>query len=247
MNEHLKTQFLTTQWTLIPGADGTASEDPGEVLIRFCEDYRYPVYAFIRKQCGNAEEARDLTQGFFAFLIEKKIYRRATPERGRFRTFLLAAVKNYLLNVHRDANCQKRGGGKFHLSIDAKEAEAQCANVPSNLTPDLLYDRKWANAVFDRVWQLLESEYEKIHQHDRFEALRPSWMSAEDSMPYAELGTLLGLSEGGVKTAVLRLRSRFTKLFRVTVAQLVENPNTVDDEIRYLIQVMASPDPVWCN
>ena len=242
MDEHLKTQFLTTQWTVILGTDGDYSEEPAEALIRLCENYRYPVYSFIRKQCGDAEEARDLTQGFFAFLIEKKIYRQATPERGRFRTFILSAVKNYLANERRNANRQKRGGSHQHLSIDAELAEAQYASEPSSLTPDLIYDRKWANAIFDRVWQLLEKEYEQMHQRDRFEALRSSWMTPEDSLPYAELGSALGLSEGGVKTAVFRLRNRFRKLFRATVAQLVENPNSVDDEIRYLMQVMGSTE-----
>ena len=239
MEEHLKTQFLTTQWTQILGEAGESSDQPATVLVKLCENYRYPVYAFIRKSCGNAEEARDLTQGFFEFLIEKKIYQKANPERGRFRTFLLASVKNYLSNQRRDASRLKRDGEYDHIPIDA---EAQYANEPGHLSPDLLYDRKWANAIFDRVWQLLESEYDQIHQRERFEILRSSWMAPEEALPYSELGTLLGLSEGGVKSAVFRMRSRFRKLFRASVAQLVENPNAVDDEIHYLMQVMGTTD-----
>jgi RNA polymerase sigma-70 factor (ECF subfamily) len=242
MAEHLKTQFLTTQWTQILGSGGSETDRPTEALVRLCESYRYPIYAFIRKRCGNVEEARDLTQGFFAFLIEKKIYRSATPERGRFRTFLLAAVKNYLSNTARDANREKRGGDKTHLQIDAEAAEAQFTSELTNVTPDTLFDREWANAVFDRVWELLQSEYEHLQQRDRFEALRSSWMASEDSLPYAELAEQLGISVAGVKSAVFRMRRRFRELFRATVAQLVENPNAVDEEIRYLTEVMAHSD-----
>ncbi|MFT4637750.1 MAG: RNA polymerase sigma factor (sigma-70 family) [Verrucomicrobiales bacterium] len=243
MGEHLKTQFPTTQWTQILGSDEGSSDQPAKALVRLCENYRYPVFAFIRKSCRNAEEAHDLTQGFFAFLIEKQIYRSADPERGRFRTFLLASVKNYLSNEHRKANRQKRGGGACHISIDIASAEAQYVSEFSDVTPDMLYDRKWANAVFDHVWQILESEYEQIHQLEKFEMLSSSLMAPEESLPNAELASKLGLSEAGFKSAVHRMRSRFRKLFRATVAQLVENPNAVDEEIRYLMQVMVFTDP----
>ena len=241
MPEHLETKFLTTPWTLILGSNdtGKASERPTRALIKLCENYRYPVYAFIRQRCGNADRARDLCQGFFAFLIEKKIYRNASPERGKFRTFLLTSVKNYLTNEHRDANAQKRGGAAEHLSIDAEEAEAQFGAELSEATPEALFDREWANAVFDRVWSMLQAEYDEINQADRFEALRSSLMEPEDSLPYVELASQLGLSEGGVKSAVFRLRGRFRELFRRTVAQLVENPNAVDEEIAYLMKVIS--------
>ena len=243
MAEHLESQFLTTPWTLILGTENRTipgADQPSQTQVRLCENYRYPVYAFIRKRCGDAEKARDLSQEFFAMVIEKKIYRKADPDRGRFRTFLLASVKNFLHDDYNAAQRLKRGGGKVHVSIDVMEAEQhyQLASFGEN-TAERLFDREWAVAVFDRTWGRVREEFEQAGQLDRFEALRSNLMEEEESIPYAEIANRLGLEVAGVKSAAFRLRGRFREIFREVVAQLVENPNAVDDEISYLIELMG--------
>ena len=247
MPEHLESQFLSTPWTLILGSIDQTSPDsdkPSPAQVRLCENYRYPVYAFIRKRYGDAEKARDLTQQFFAMMIEKKIYRKADPDRGRFRTFLLASVKNFLNNEIDAANTLKRGGKQVHISIDLLEAEQhyQLASYGTN-SAERLFDREWAVAVFDRTWCQLREEFVAAGQVDRFDALRANLMEEESAIPYAEIAAQLGLEIAGVKSAAFRLRARFREIFREIVAQLVENPNAVDDEISYLIELMADISP----
>jgi len=243
MAEHLESQFLTTPWTLILGSKGQSvagADQPSQTQVRLCENYRYPVYAFIRKRCGDAEKARDLSQEFFAMVIEKKIYRKADPDRGRFRTFLLASVKNFLNDSYHAANRLKRGGGKVHVSIDLMEAEQhyQLASFGGN-NAEQLFDREWAVAVFDRTWNALREEYHRVGQLDRFEALRANLMVEDEAIPYAGIAAKLGMEIAGVKSAAFRLRGRFREIFREVVAQIVENPGAVDDEISYLIELMG--------
>lgn len=241
MAEHLETRFLTTPWTLIVGADESASDRATQALVKLCENYRYPVFAFIRARQHNVDDAKDLTQGFFEFLLEKKVYRHASRERGKFRSFLLATLKNYMANEFRFASRQKRGGHQVHLSIDDMDSDSGAAHeIASEASPESLYDREWARTVFDEVWAKLEAEFEMAGMSDRFKALRSSLMMSEGAVPYVALAEQLNLSEAGVKTAAFRMRRRFRELFRETVAKLVENPNQIDEEIAYLISVMAS-------
>ena len=240
MTDKSDPRFHTTQWTLLLGATGESSDSGSEALILLCETYHYPVYAFIRNRCGDPENARDLCQGFFEFLIEKKLYRSADRERGRFRTFLLAAVKNYLNKDYRDANALKRGGGKQTISIDLIEVENHYqAELSSEIAPDAFFDHEWALTVFDQVWNALEDEWRQLDQADRFTALRTYLTNPADSPTYAELAKHLGTTEGAVKAAVFRLKSRFRNIFRQAVSQLVENPADVDEEIRHLIEASS--------
>jgi len=233
-------RFLTTQWTRILGPESADSKNGSQALILLCETYHYPVYAFIRNRCGDAEKARDLSQGFFEFLIEKKLYRSADRERGRFRTFLLAAVKNYLAKDYRDATTLKRGGNERSVSIDLLEVENHYqADLSSDVAPDAFFDHKWAVTVFDQVWTALEDEYHQLEQKERFEALRPCLTDPADAPSYAELAIQLDTSEGAIKAAVFRLKSRFRNIFRQAVSQIVDNPSEVDEEIRYLIEASS--------
>ena len=235
--------FLTTRWTHILESDKSGDESASGALVQLCENYYFPVYCFVKNRCGDAEKARDLTQGFFEVLIETKFYGNADPERGRFRTFLLAAVKNYLIKQHRDSTRKKRGGGACHVSIDFEEAEKSYrSELVAKIPGDELFDHNWAVTIFDRVWEMLRSEYEQAGHLNRFEILRPALTDAGFKVPYAKLATQLDLSENGVKTVVFRMRSRFRELFRATVGQLLDNPGEIDEEIQYLIQA-AAKDP----
>ena len=230
-------RFLTTQWTQILGNNRDDAATREKALVLLCETYHYPVYAFIRNRCGDSEKARDLTQGFFEFLITKEVHRSADRERGRFRTFLLAAVKNFLQKDFRDANTLKRGGNERTVSIDLIEVENHYqAELSTCEPPDSVFDHQWAVTVFDQVWATLKDEYLQVGQADRFKALGSYLTNPADCPPFSELATQLNTTEGAIKAAVFRLKGRFRDLFRLAVSQIVDNPADVDQEIRYLIE-----------
>ena len=230
-------QFLTTQWTQILNSQGAKGDGNSAALVTLCQNYHYPVLLFIRNRCGDPEKAKDLCQGFFEFLVETKFYRKADPERGRFRSFLLTAVKNYLLKEHRKASCQKRGAVNIHFSIEDDDLAGP--ELETNIPADAQFDQQWAITVFKSVWRVLREEYGQLDQLDRFEALRPTIMNPGIAFPYEEVAGQLGMTESGAKSAAFRLKSRFREIFRETVAQLVDHPNEVDAELQYLIEALS--------
>lgn len=235
--------FLTTQWTHILTENGSSSDSISNGLARLCETYHQPIYTFIRHQCRDPERARDLCQGFFEMLIETRFYKKAEREKGRFRTYLLAAVKNYLKDDYRKSQRLKRGGNQIHLSLDLDEAEQSFrGELTAKSNEDAAFDHHWATTVFDQVWAQLRSEYQSANHLDRFEALRPLLTDPSVTTSYADLTDVLNLSENGIKTVVHRMKARFRTLFRDHVGQLVEHPNDIDAEINYLIQCTAQ-DP----
>ncbi len=241
MSDHLQSQFLTTRWTLILN-DGHGSSSTTDALATLCETYHTPVYVFIRNRCGNDDDAQDLTQGFFETLIEKRWYQKARPERGRFRAFLLTAVKNYLINAHRQATTCKRGGEMVRTMLENFEAGERADQDQALLThhpPDAVFDREWAAVIFKRTWSLLRAEYENMGQLDRFKALRATIVNPGAPFPYDEVASQLALSESGAKSAAFRLKTRFRELFRAIVAEVVDHPDEVNQEIEYLIQAMS--------
>ncbi len=231
--------FQTTQWTFVREAADSQAPEFEPALERLCRDYWYPLYAFVRRSGNGPEESRDLTQGFFEHLLSKRAFKQANPNLGRFRSFLLGALKNYLRKTHRDANRLKRGGGMRFSPLEWDDAEGRYANEPADeATPELLFDRNWARTTIQFVAIGLKEEYEAAGLSDRFEALR---FTLEDprAVPYAKIAVRLGLSEAGVKSAVHRLRGRFRELIREAVGQLVDDPRDVDAEIRLLIESLA--------
>lgn len=237
MENDKEARFLTTQWTRILDSRGGVGDAASETLVMLCQNYHYPVSVFIRNRCDDSEQAQDLCQSFFEILIETRLYRRALPERGRFRSFLLTAVKNHLANEHRAATRQKRGASKVHLSLEV--ADLIEPELLSDVPPDALFDRQWAATIFKNVWVRLRTEYEHLDQLNRFEAFRPTIMNPGAAFPYDEVADRLDMTPSGAKSAAFRLKSRFRELFRATVAQSVDNPNEVDAEIDYLIQAMS--------
>lgn len=237
MSNENDSRFLTTQWTRILASDGSSTDSVSSGLTRLCETYHQPVYAFIRHRCHDPEKARDLCQGFFEMLIETGFYKKAEREKGRFRTYLLAAVKNYLNEDYRKSQRLKRGGDKIHLSLDLDEAELGFrGELSSESKNEAAFDHDWAVTVFDQVWLQLRSEYESAGHLDRYTAIHPILVDPSIRTSYADLGSQLGLSENGIKTVVHRMKARFRALFRDHVGRLVEHPGDIDEEISYLIQ-----------
>lgn len=237
---HAGGRFGTTQWSLVVAAQDEASPRAEEALARLCYLYWYPLYAFIRRQGYSADEAQDLTQGFFARFLEKGYLRDVHREKGRFRSFLLVACKHFVAKERDCARALKRGGGQELVPIDREAAEGRYRREPSHdLTPDRLYQRQWALTLLDQVRLRLRAELVASGRADRFDRLKVFLTGDEGSEAYAAAGRDLGLSEGAVKVAVHRLRRRYRKLLRESIAETVNGPAEVDGEIRQLMEALS--------
>ncbi len=230
-------QFQATRWSLVASAGSGTSRSALEEL---CASYWYPLYAFLRRGGSDAQEAADLTQGFFTALIEKDYVADADRERGRFRTFLLAALKNFASKEWAKNRAQKRGGGATVLSLDFESGEERYAREPADsLTPEGMYERRWALLVLDRTGEKLAAWFRKggSDKAERYEALRPL-LSGEGNATYRDVGLRLGMSETAVKVAVHRMRQRYREILRAEIADTVDDPRYVDDEIARLMEAV---------
>ncbi len=233
--------FRTTRWTVVLAAakgEGAASRD---ALGSLCEAYWYPVYAFVRRQGFGAEEARDLTQGYFTRLIEHRGLKNVRPELGRFRSFLLASVRHYLSNERDREQARKRAPEKPLVPLDAQSAEDRYRAEPADtLTPETVFEQKWAMTVFERTRLRLRAEWIGDEKARRFRALSRFLTGDEPAPSYRELASDLDMTEESVKVAVHRLRQRYGELLREEIAQTVNDPADVDDELRYLLSVRTA-------
>jgi RNA polymerase sigma-70 factor (ECF subfamily) len=231
-------QFATTHWSTVLAAGESASPGASEALEKLCRTYWSPVCVFVRRQGYNREQAEDLTQGFFEQLIEKELASRADPEHGRFRNFLLKVLTQFLADKHRRERALKRGGGKPLLPLSRSLAEEPLVSE-TEPSSEMAFARKWALAVLDEVLGLLKHESEGSGRAAVFQALSP-YLQGEQGLPhYAEVARQLGMTESAVKVAVHRMRLRYRELLRAVVAQTVANPAEIDDEIRFLFQVLS--------
>lgn len=223
--------FQTTRWSLVRQANGSVDDAAVQALAALCESYWYPVYAYIRRSGHSAHDAEDLTQGFFARLLEKDTLAHADPAKGRLRNFLLTCVQNYLRNEHQRASAQRRRP-QLLISFDAGWAEQRFAIEPADaLSPDRLYQRRWALTLLEFTLQVLEQEYSADGKRELFAALRPCLGFTKEKAPnYAEIAAQLACSEGAVKTQVFRLRQRWREILFQQVSITLDDPTS--DEIK---------------
>jgi RNA polymerase sigma-70 factor (ECF subfamily) len=218
--------------------DGTVAR---EALASLCSAYWYPLYAFIRRQGSSPHEAEDFTQEFFFRFLERHALGSVHPAAGKFRSFLLACLKNFLANERERANTQRRGGGQPLVSLDGVDAETRYSLEPADQrTPDAIFDRRWAFAILERTVQGLRQEYSTGEKRELFEALQGFLPGGKGSVSRAELAAKRGISIGAIDVAVHRLRQRFGALLREQVAQTVSSEAEVEEEIRYLRSVLES-------
>ena len=233
-------RFSTTHWSLVLSAGGASTPDARAALGGLCEAYWYPVYAYVRRRGYSVEDARDLTQAFFARLLEKNDLRGADPARGRFRSFLLTAVSHFLSNQRDWQSALKRGGGLPTLPLDFASGEERYIKEPSDqLDPERIFERRWAMEVLESALKRLEADYARTGNRRHFEILKPCLTDNSSDVSYRAIGEKLGMSEGAVGVAVHRLRRRFSVALREEVAQIV-SPPLVDDELRYLLRALRA-------
>ena len=233
--------FSTTHWSVVLSAGDGCENIAQRALEQLCQAYWFPLYAYVRRQGNSADDAKDLTQEFFTRFLERGHFALADPERGRFRTFLLTSLKRFLNEEWRKANRQKRGGGRQFVPFDGEDAENRFSAAPrDSLAPDLLYDRRWAEALLERVLGQLKKDYESTGRAAIYTQLQQFLWGRQAELSYAEMGERLGINEGAVKVAVHRLRQRFRELLREAVANTVEKPDQIDDELKHLLGAFAS-------
>jgi DNA-directed RNA polymerase specialized sigma24 family protein len=230
-------QFRTTHWSLVRAAGGAPGHASREALATLCQRYWLPLYIYVRRRWSRADEAQDLTQQFFAQLLEKGSLGVATPVRGRFRSFLLKSVEHFLVHEWEKARAQKRGGGKLPISLDWERA-AGVWEPRETLTPERLYDRQWATTLLEHVLEQVRHEYAAAGNAAVFKVLR-GFIAGGVRGEYSAAAASLGMTEGAVRVAVHRLREKFRTVLRSEIAQTVDDPADVDDEIRWLFQTFA--------
>lgn len=233
--------FHTTRWTRVLAAAGEG-DGAREALAALCTAYWYPLYAYARRRGAGAEDAADLVQGFFARWIEKRDLRAVTPEKGRFRSFLLATFQHHLANARDRELASKRGGGRVVLAIDFADGDERFEREPArSLTPEQEFERAWALEVLAAATERVEREYRSSSRGELFDALRGELAGA--SAPHAEVAERLGTSAGAVKVAAHRLRERFGESLRAIVAETVASPAAVDAEIGALLRALSTRGP----
>ena len=233
-------RFATTHWSMVVSAGGSQSPDARRALATLCENYWFPLYAYVRCRGYDAYEAEDLTQEFFLRLLAKNYLAGVNREKGKFRAFLLASLKHFLANEWDRSRTQKRGSGQVVLSLDALSAESRYRLEPAHeLTPEKLFERRWAITVLDEVLVRLQAEFLALHgEQTAFDRLKQFLTAGREPAGYAEVAVTLGMTEGALKVAVHRLRRRYRELLRDEIAQTVASPEEIDEEIHYLLSCL---------
>jgi RNA polymerase sigma factor (sigma-70 family) len=233
-------RFATTRWSLVLAAGHKTDAGSAEALARLCEMYWYPVYAFIRRQGYRPEEGADLTQEFFARVLEKNYFHDADPARGRFRAFLCASIRHFLSNERDRARTLKRGGSEPPISLDVEAAEGTYRVEPrDDLTPEKLFDRRWALILLERVLVHVRDAHVSAGKGEVFDHLKGFLTGDSTGVPYADIAKALGMNEGAVKVAVHRLRRHFRETLIQEIAETVSDPADIDGEIEYLLNAVS--------
>lgn len=241
-SRHSRAWFATTRWSIVLAAGDRADSCCAEALRSLCETYWYPLYAYTRHRGLSQQDAEDVTQGFLARLLEKDHLGQVTRERGKFRSFLLVSLKHFLVDDWKRKKAQKRGGDKslLPLGVNAEEAESRYRCEPvDTTTPERLFERNWAVRLLDTVFTQLQHEQRDRGKAEQFKHLKFCLTGQRSDIPYAELAAKLGVSEAGLKVTVHRLRQRYRELLHQEVAHTVSAPEEVEEELRYLFEVLA--------
>lgn len=234
-------QFRTTLWTVVLTAGNPASPECEAALARLCQTYWTPVYAFICKRCNSPEQAKDLTQGFFEKFLQKNLASRAQRTRGRFRSFLMSSVENFLRDEHERSTSLKRGGGETRLSLDWDQAnDASLTELSGSLTPAEAFEKQWARTLIEKVLQRLTTEYQETGRGSLFEQLQSHLWGDSESIPYSDLSRHFGMSLVNLRVFAHRMRQRFREVLREEVAQTVDSPDEIDRETQYLRQIVSA-------
>jgi len=232
--------FTTTHWSIVLAAGQQDSPHTDQALALLCQTYWHPLYAFIRRKGYQEHEAKDLTQEFFARLLEKNYLRAVDRNKGKFRSFLLAALDHFLANEWRNAHAQKRGGGVALISLNDDSAEQQYLQVPSpGLSPEQLFERQWALTLLEQVLKRLRDEFTAAAKGTFFDALKILLTGEKHTASYAEIGVKFNMTEAAVKMAVSRMRARYGELLRAEIANTVSRPEEVEEELRALFAVLS--------
>jgi RNA polymerase sigma factor (sigma-70 family) len=232
--------YTTTHWSVVLAAGQEETPQATEALEQLCRTYWYPLYAYVRRHGHSPEDAQDLTQDFFAHLLARGFPRGASPERGKFRSFLLVSLRHLLLDQHRRADAAKRGGGQTVFSLDASRAEERFGGEPQHaLTPEKLYERDWAMTLLDHAQSRLHEEYAAAGKGDFYERLKAFPLEGKSDRPFEQASAEFGMTTSALKSAVHRMRSRYRELVREEVAHTVADPSELQEEARYLIAVMS--------
>lgn len=232
--------FVTTNWSLVLSARDKASPQSTDALEKLCRAYWYPLYAYARRLGHRAEDAEDLTQEFFARLLAKNSLDAADRDKGRFRTFLLTAMKRFVAREWERARAQKRGGGSSSIPLDTALAESLYrTDAGADLSPEKLYERRYALALLDAAFKRLAKEFADAGKVGHFEVLKPYLTADRGGIPYRELANRLKLDEGAARVAVHRFRKRYREVFREEIVQTVSGPDEIDDEMRHLLAALS--------
>jgi RNA polymerase sigma-70 factor (ECF subfamily) len=240
-NSNYARPFATTQWSVVVSAGQSDCAESRRALAALCEAYWYPLYAYVRRKGHAPDDAQDLTQAFFAELLEKDRLHLADQERGKFRSFLLASLNHFAAKRWRAARALKRGGPSPRLSLDFAAAEANYAHEPFHeMTPERVFERRWALTLLSNAVNRLRDEYETRGKLVLFEHLKDHLAGDSQALPYRELGDRLRMTEGAVKVAAHRLRSRCRELLRAEIAETVAGPEEIDEELRSLFSALEA-------
>jgi len=232
--------FVTTHWSVVLTAGRSDTPRARKALARLCQTYWYPLYAYVRRRGHSAHDAQDLTQEFFAQLLEGNWIAKADRDKGRFRSFLLMVMGRFLANEWNKAETLKRGGHVQLVSLTLDTAETRYAKEPADTsTPEQAFEKRWALALLEEVLQHLRNEYVNDDKEILFDKLKPCLIGSRETQPYAVLAGELGMTEGAVKTAVCRLRERYRERLKSEIAYTVASPSEVDSELRHLFRILA--------
>src|SRR6266498_4162011 len=233
------TTFATTHWSVVLSAGQNDCDKAHEALEQLCAAYWYPLYVFARRQGYDAAESEDLTQEFFARLLQRNDLAEVGPERGRFRSFLLASFKHLLANEYHRQQAVKRGGLATLISLDREALETRYRLEPADaVTPETLFERRWALTVLERALEQVREEFVVWEKADLFEELK-EFLSNQKSVPHAAIAVKYGVSVGAVGVTIHRLRKRYAEVLREEISHTVSTPAEIEDEIRHLIAAVG--------